>query len=63
MECIIVDASSLLVTIEYFCAIRLGQSTVKQERNIIFFCGLKKSFYLCSCKTKRRFGLFILNIK
>ncbi len=63
MECISVDASNLLVTIEYFCAIRLGQSTVKQERNIIFFCGLKKSFYLCSCKTKRRFGLFILNIK
>ena len=63
MECISVDASSLLVTIEYFCAIKLGQSTVKQERNIIFFCGLKKSFYLCSCKTKRRFGLFILNIK
>ncbi len=63
LECIIVDASSLLVTIEYFCAIRLGQSIVKQERNIIFFCGLKKSFYLCSCKTKRRFGLFILNNK
>ena len=37
MECISVDASSPLVTIEYFCAIRLEQSIVKQERNIIFF--------------------------
>ena len=29
LECISVDASNLLVTIEYFCAVRLGQSIVK----------------------------------
>ena len=44
MECISVDASSPLVTIEYFCAVRLEQSIVKQERNIIFFLRIKEKF-------------------